>query len=301
MQTSRRTLLIGLAAAALPLRAWSLTTLTLGDATLDTLSDGHLVLPGAFLFGAMDPATAAPILARHHIDPEAQIEPPCNLTLLRDGTNTVLFDAGSGPSFMPTAGKVVDALDALGLAPEDVTHVVFTHGHPDHLWGVLDDFDEPLFANARHLMGRVERDYWSAPETLDSIGEARAIFAAGAQRRLEALGDRIEVFGDGETVAPGVVALATHGHTPGHTSFLVSVGEETAMVVGDAIGNAHVAFEAPELPTGSDQDMAMAAATRRALLDQLATDEIPLIGFHLPDGGLGLAERQGDAFRFVPL
>ncbi len=301
MRISRRMLLCGLGASALAPRVWAQTSLALGTVTLDTLSDGNLVLPGAFLFGAMDPAAAAPILARHHVDPAAQIEPPCNLTLLRDGTNTVLFDAGSGPSFMPSAGKILDAFDLLGIAPDDVTHVIFTHGHPDHLWGVLDDFDEPLFANARHLMGRVERDYWSAPETLGSIGEARAIFAAGAQRRLEVLGDRIEVFDDGATVAPGVIAQVTAGHTPGHTSFLVTSGATTAMVVGDAIGNAHVAFEAPELPTGSDQDMAMAAATRRALLDQLATDGIPLIGFHLPEGGLGQAERAGDAYRFVPL
>lgn len=71
------------------------------------------------------------------------------------------------------------------------------------------------------------------------------------------------------------------------------------MVVGDALGNHHVAFERPDWASGSDQDGTMAAATRTTLLDQIAADQMRLIGYHLPGGGIGRAERVDGAYRFV--
>ena len=175
-------------ATALPGRVWANATLQLGGIRIDTLSDGNLVLPGSFTYGEIPADELAPVLARHGKSADT-VTPDCNVTLLRDGTNTVLFDAGSGPGFQPTAGKLADAMDALGVAPEDVTHVVFTHGHPDHLWGILDDFDDPVFAGARHMMGRIEFDYWRDPDTVNGIGESRASFAVGARRRLDQMAE----------------------------------------------------------------------------------------------------------------
>ncbi|MBK5945061.1 MBL fold metallo-hydrolase [Rhodobacter veldkampii DSM 11550] len=303
MQFTRRVILrsaaAALAAAGLPHRLWAANTLTMGGVTLDTLSDGHLVLPRDFILGGLPEAELAPILDRYGITGDA-LMPPCNVTLLRDGTNTVLFDVGSGPDFQPTAGKLGDALAALGLTPEDVTHVVFTHAHPDHLWGLLDEFDEPVFANATHMIGKAEWDYWMDPATVDSIGTSRTAFAVGARRRLEAMQDRIATFGDGEEILPGIASRLSPGHTPGHMAFELRSGSESVMVVGDAIGNHHVGFERPLWKSGSDQDPDMAAPTRAALLDQIATGQMRLIGFHLPEGGLGRAEKTADGYRFVP-
>jgi len=305
MLTRRRLLTIAGAASVtlggvmLPLRrAWASTTLELGTTRIDTLSDGHLVLPGDFMLGDVSPEEKAALTAKYAIP--AQIESPCNITLLRDGTNTVIFDVGSGPDFMPTAGKLSEALDALGVAPEDVTHVVFTHAHPDHLWGVLDDLDEPVFANARHLMGAKEHGYWTDPATAETIGEARKTFAAGALRRLETLGDRIEIFEDGQEVLPGVGAMATYGHTPGHMAFQVVQGNGSALIVGDAIGNATMAFGEPARHSGADQDGEKGAKTRAALMAMLADKAVPMVGYHLPEGGIGRVEKTGDAFKFIP-
>ena len=72
--------------------------------------------------------------------------------------------------------------------------MVFTHAHPDHIWGLLDEFDDPLFTEATYMMGRDEWDYWWNPETVNTIGEARAAFAVGAKRRMEAIEDAVELF-----------------------------------------------------------------------------------------------------------
>jgi glyoxylase-like metal-dependent hydrolase (beta-lactamase superfamily II) len=274
------------------------TEMTLGSARLTTLSDGHLQLPRDFMLGDLDPEKAAPILAEHGITGD-MLEPPCNLTLYREDANTVLFDAGSGSGFMPSAGKLRSALDAAGVAPGDITHVLFTHAHPDHLWGVLDDFDDPLFTNATHMIGQAEWAYWTDPDTVDTIGEDRASFAVGAARRLAAIEDMVEHFKDGDEVLPGIMAHASFGHTPGHMSFEIRRGSDAVMVVGDAIVNGHLAVERPAWPSGSDQDPETGIATRLRLLDMLATERMPMVGFHLPDGGLGRVERTDGAYRFV--
>ncbi|MFN3971279.1 MAG: MBL fold metallo-hydrolase [Gemmobacter sp.] len=295
--------LLGIAAAALtapltPTRVWAADTLTLGSRRIDTLSDGSLTLPGDFILGGMPQDEMQAIMARHSL-PSDVLTPPCNVTLLRDGDRRILFDAGSGPDFQPTAGKLVEALDLLGLGPDDITHVVLTHAHPDHLWGVLNDFDEPVFANAEHLIARAEHDYWTDPGTVASIGEERTAFAVGAARRLQAVADRMRLFDAGEEVLPGVTARATAGHSPGHTSFILHGAGGAALVTGDALGNHHVAFERPDWPSGQDQDRAAAAAMRPGLLDQIVAEDMAVIGFHLPGGGIGRVERSQGAFRFV--
>lgn len=290
-----------MAAFALPptARSWAKNSLTLGAKRIDTIHDGSLVLPGNFIFEPMPQDALAPILQQYNL-PRDRLTPDCNMTLVRDEDNVILFDVGSGPSFQPTAGKALQALEALDLSVEDVTHIVFTHGHPDHLWGLLDDFDDPLFPNATHMIGKTEWDYWMDPNTVNTIGTARAAFAVGAQRRLEVIEDAITFFKDGEEILPGIAARASVGHTPGHMSFEVRDGSESLMIIGDAIGNHHVAFERPDWASGSDQDQPKAAKSRASLLDQIASENMRLIGFHLPNGGIGRAERHETGYRFVP-
>lgn len=299
MQFTRRFLLQGAALSSLaPQLAWAQSSLTSGDATLDTLSDGHLVLPKSFSLGEMARLDADDILGRYGITGDT-LTPDCNLTLLRSGGRTILFDVGAGPDFMPTAGKLLNAFERLGADPFDVTDVVFTHAHPDHIWGLLDDFGDLNFPDANYFIGSKEWQYWSDPNTVATIGDARQTFAVGAASRLALLADRINLFEDGAEVVPGVAARATHGHTPGHMAFEVRLGNESVMIVGDSIVNHHTAFERPTWPSGSDQDQELAITTRVSLLDQLASAQMHMVGYHLPDGGLGRVERRGDGYVFV--
>ncbi|SDE39738.1 MBL fold metallo-hydrolase [Ruegeria marina] len=304
MTLTRRILMSRLGAglaltAVAPLRAWSAVETQLGTARITSLSDGYLTLPASFMFGSIPQDELAPLVAHYGLQGDT-LKPDCNVTLLQVEGRNVLFDAGSGSAFQDSVGQLVDALDAVGLGPGDITDVIFTHAHPDHLWGVLDDFDDPLFASARHMIGRAERDYWLDPATVDTIGADRASFAVGAARRLEAL-EELETFEPGDEILPGVAAVATYGHTPGHMSFEIRSGSEALLVVGDAIGNHHLAFARPDWPSGSDQDQEAGAATRVALLDRLASEQMTMIGYHLPDGGMGRVERGEDGYRFVPL
>ncbi len=299
MQITRRHFLTSaLATSAAPQLLWASTQAQLGNMQIDSLSDGNLTLPAAFILGGMPTDELATIVAKYGLQ-AGSLTPPCNVTLLRYADRKVIFDVGAGPDFQPTAGKLASAFDALGVSADEITDVVFTHGHPDHLWGLLDEFDEPVFANAAHHFGQVEFDYWTDPNTVSTIGTERTTFAVGAARRLSAFADHFSFFNDGEEILPGVAARATVGHTPGHMSFELRDGSQSMLVVGDALGNHHVAFERPGWVSNSDQDGPTAAKTRLGLLDQLAAEQMPFLGFHLPEGGIGRAERMGDSYRFV--
>ena len=296
---ARRAVLRGLGAlAAAPLLTGPVRAeIALGDgASLVTVSDGHLILPPDLVFGPMPQEELAEALRPLGIAPTDRLEPACNVTLLRRGDRVVLFDAGAGPDFQPTAGHLAAALEVAGITADAVTDVIFTHAHPDHLWGVLDGFDEPTFPRARHHIGAVERAYWSDPATVQSIDPARQSFVVGAARRIEALGERISILRAGLEPVPGVEVIETFGHTPGHLSFQI----EDVLILGDALSNHHVAFARPAWNSGSDQDMPTAAQTRVRLLDRIVADDLRIVGFHLPGGGIGRVEPRERGFRFVP-
>jgi glyoxylase-like metal-dependent hydrolase (beta-lactamase superfamily II) len=303
MTVARRTFLKGGAAVAagavIGLPASRIhAQLALGDIQIDVVSDGSLTLPGSFIFDTMPQDQLLPILEQYGQSPDV-LTPPCNVTLMRQGARTVLFDVGSGSDFSPNTGVLIESLDALGVTPEDITDIVFTHAHPDHLWGLLDDFDDPLFPDANYMIGKAEWEYWMNPNTVHEIGEARASFAVGAERRLAMIEDQIAFFNDGEEIMSGVLARATTGHTPGHMALEVRHGTEGVMILGDCIGNDHIAFAKPEWQSGSDQDPEMAAATRVSLMDQLAHEKTRVIGYHLTGNGLGYVDKTADGYAFV--
>lgn len=297
----RRDFLVSAAATSLVGLAkpsWAVSSLNLGEFQVDIVSDGHLTLPASFTFSGMPEDEIADLMRRHGLSKEG-LQPDCNLTLLRQGDRAILFDVGAGPNFMDSAGKVVDALSEIDVDPGDVTDVVFTHAHPDHIWGILDDFDDPLFSEATYHISEAEINYWTDPNTVHTIGETRQAFAAGAARYLAAIEDSIVRFKPEREILSGIYARATPGHTPGHTSFEVRNGGESLLVVGDAIGNHHVAFEQPQWEANSDQDKALGAQSRTSLIEQLAVEKTKLIGFHFPYPGIGFVEKSGSGYKWV--
>lgn len=300
----RRTVLAGLAAFAatgLPTAgARAAAPLRVGEATVQTLSDGTLSSPLAFMLpkaprpeiealfaSAGQPAEAGPI--------------PTHASLVRTGKEVVLIDAGAGSSFQDTAGRLGEALEAAGVARESVTRVVFTHAHPDHLWGAIDDFDDSeRFPNATYTVPAEEWDFWTRDDVETRVPDWLKGLAIGSRRTLRRLEARMERRRAGESILPGLTYVATPGHTPGHASVLVESGRAQVLVGGDALSHALISFRRPAWPFGSDLDRDRAARTRLSLLDRLAQERTTLVGFHLPGSGIGLVERSGDAYRFVP-
>ncbi|MBX2881439.1 MAG: MBL fold metallo-hydrolase [Granulosicoccus sp.] len=277
-------------AAALPV---------LESGELQIVSDGQLSLPRSFAFpDSADNEELTELLAAHGLEGDT-LMPDCNVTLWRHADRLILFDVGAGPNFMPGTGQLLENLANLDIDPMEVTDVVFTHAHPDHLWGVLDDFDELICPNATYHMSAIEWDYWRAPGTLDKTPEARQSFVVGARNRMAVIEQVISLFDAGQEVVPGVEAIATYGHTPGHTSFSLNTSDGPVVLLGDVLTNVAVSFARPDWHTGADQNPEQAANTRLALLERLVAEQTAIVGFHLPHPGVGRVERDGKYYRFA--
>lgn len=298
---SRRTALIGGAALAIAGTAGSLRAaplVSLGDRSVEVVSDGGFELPASMI--ARDrPADEVLALMKADNLPTDTIRNVLNVTLIRDGETLTLIDCGSGDRFLPGSGKLNEALDAAGIDRGKVARVILTHAHPDHLWGAVDSFDEISFPNATFHLSVADHAFWSSADAASRLPADRAMFAAGALRVLGAIKDRLKTFQPGAEVAPGIVAIDTAGHTVGHTSFAVSGGGRSLIVLGDALTNAAISFRRPKWASGADQDADRAVATRLKLLDMLAKDRLAFIGYHLPVPGLGRTETSDGAYRFI--
>jgi glyoxylase-like metal-dependent hydrolase (beta-lactamase superfamily II) len=222
-----------------------------------------------------------------------------NVSLLRRGKDIILFDCGSGPNFVPGTGKMIEALKAKGITPEMVTHVIFSHGHPDHLWGALDDFDTPAFPNAKYFFPGVEWDYWFGADIYSKLPEDRHSFAAGAQRILKILEPVVQKYKAGEECVSGVAAIATPGHTPGHMAFEMQTEQGLVIVGADAITHPILSFQKPDWAGAFDEDADLAAKSRRLLLSKAVSEKALFVGYHLPNGGIGRIEAKDGAFRFI--
>ena len=285
-------------ARTLPAFAAAPYTIKHGAFELAVVSDGHLVLPTSFL--APDaPAAQRDALLKAAGQTGEQYNSPTNVTLIRSGTDLILVDMGSGDRFMPTAGKLWDNLKTAGIDKAEITKVVFTHGHPDHLWGAIDELDELIMPDATFYVASAEWNFWTGDNATRGLPPERAGFVTGARRNYAAIKGKMKMVKGGDEIVPGLRIADTPGHTQGHVS-LELVGGDGLIIGGDALTHPLISFQHPEWKPLADHVPDQAVATRRKLLDRLATDRSRLIGFHLPYPGVGTVERKDGAYRFVP-
>ena len=262
------------------------------------LSDGHLVVPTGLLAGNVGQADVASYLTSRGLGPD-RVKFHINVALVKTGTGHVLIDAGSGGTWEPTAGRLAESLEAAGVRAEEIGTVVITHAHPDHIWGLIDELDNSLrFPAARYLVSAREFEFWTSTEAARLPGPIAGI-AAGAKRVLKAIAERTTRISPGSEILPGMVAIDSAGHTPGHISLLLTSGSRQLLFVADAMQNNHIAVAHPEWQPRSDMDGAKAAASRRRLLDLAATDKLEVLCYHIPFPGLGRIERKGSAFLWL--
>ena len=287
----------GFAARALPAVAATPYAFRHGAFDVTVVSDGHLVLPTTFLAPDAPPPERDAILKAAGQTGE-QYNSPTNITLIRTSSDLILIDMGSGDRFMPTAGKLWDNLKAAGIDKSKVTKVVFTHGHPDHLWGTVDELDDLVTPDAAFYVASAEWDFWTGENATRGLPAERAGFVTGARRNYTAIKDRVKMIKAGDEIVSGLRIIDTPGHTQGHVSIELA-GADGLIVGGDALIDPVIYFRHPEWYYTGDHMPDQAAATRRKLLDRLAADRSKLIGFHLPYPGVGTVERKDSAYRFV--
>ena len=291
----RRALILLGAAAIVPLFVRQGRTASTG-AEPQLLSDGQLDLTLGFVF----PDTPSEALQAEigSSDRNMMLALPCTVPLLIDGERKILFDAGSGPHFMDNAGTLLESMQAAGIGADQITDIVFTHCHPDHLWGVTDDFDELSFPNATYHLRHEEFEFWNNPDIASQIPEEIRTFAVGAAARLPRIADQTQFFSDGAEILPGIEAMATPGHTPGHTSFVVHMDGDPVMLTGDVVSHAATVAH-PDWHWGTDQNPKQASETRMRVLDRLRADKMRALTYHMDPPGIGRVVNSDGMTRWV--
>ncbi|MDR6289620.1 MULTISPECIES: MBL fold metallo-hydrolase [Inquilinus] len=278
--------------------------LRIGDIDVLVVSDGVLPLPTAMLAHNIDPAVRAAWLKDMFLPPDA-FDWALNVVVVRSGGQTILIDAGLGSDpdlHLPRAGQLIKRLEAAGIDLAEVTDVVLTHMHMDHVGGLLvDGVKERLRPDLRIHVSAAEVKFWEAPDFShvsmppgfpDALRSAAKHFVAEYRGQLR-------TFEEEHEVAPGVVVRRTGGHTPGHSVVRVASGGDGLTFAGDLVFA--VGFEHPDWYNGFEHDPEESARVRGRLLRELAETGDLLVATHLPFPSVGRVAAAGDAFRWVPV
>jgi glyoxylase-like metal-dependent hydrolase (beta-lactamase superfamily II) len=234
---------------------------------------------------------------RHLLDDDGLVVMSLGVLLVRTAGQVVLVDLGWGPASMDVGdgsagtrtirgrgGSMVDNLGKLGVRPEDVDAVVFSHLHGDHTGWIVDPAtatgsgSEPgrgTFPNAVHHLSEAEWGYWTS-------GGPGSAGPSPSAEQLAVLATRLSFVGDGDVPVPGINVMATPGHTPGHLSFVISSGEDRAVVLGDAV-HCPIEIGEPELVFSADIDPALAQRTRAHIEQELTRPGTVSAGPHFAD------------------
>jgi glyoxylase-like metal-dependent hydrolase (beta-lactamase superfamily II) len=272
-----------------------------GNFEVIALNDGAFDLPIGMFLGT-DPAEAAKLLSARSL-PADKSPTAVNAFLVNTGDKIVLIDSGSGSLMGPALGRFAANLASFGIDPANVDIVAMTHIHPDHFGGLMTAERKIAFPKAQFVVSEADTKFWLSEEVAAKApADAKPFFdmARASVSPCVAAGNT-KFITDGQEVAPGITAHSAPGHTPGHTMYRVTSGNDTLLIWGDIIHSYALQFAHPDWAIAFDIDPPGAISTRQKVFDMVATDKLAIAGAHVPFPGIGHVVKAGTAYAYEPL
>jgi glyoxylase-like metal-dependent hydrolase (beta-lactamase superfamily II) len=315
---SRRAMLAGAAAtavaplAATPARAAapafgaqvpSFYRYKVGSFECTSISDGARTFPMPDGFVKNVPKDQALAAAEEAYMPKGMVTVPFNPQVINTGAKIVLIDTGFGPTPNAPVGKLIPHMTAAGIDPKAVDVVVISHLHPDHANGIKLADGSLAFPNAEIMVPAQDWAFWMSDENMAKAQDNAMMKAyfANTRKVFDGLHDKVTKYEWGKEVAPGITAIATPGHTPGHTSFAVASGNARVLLQQDVTNIPELFLRHPDWHVAYDVDPIKAAETRHKFYDMAAAEKATVVGFHFTFPSIGHVEKDGTGYRLVPI
>jgi len=270
-----------------------------GDIEVTALLDGYMAIPHAFVVGYDDAAARQSTKQAHRRFTEDMVSFPVNGYVIRTGSEVILIDAGA-PSFLaPGVGGLAANLRAAGFDPKDITTVLMTHLHVDHIGGLLSGDGKKQFVNAAFVCAQAEWDFLHDDAVRAAAPEEFRPVIDLARNNVASYTDQQTLFTGEKELFTGITSIPLPGHTPGHTGYAIHSNGESLLIWGDVIHLTTMQFANPDWGVVFDADREMAKKTRIAMFDRASADQMAVAGMHIDFPGIGYVERSGDSYRYV--
>ena len=274
-----------------------------GSFECTSINDGARTFPMPDTFVRNVPKEQALAAAEAAYMPKGMVTVPFNPQIINTGSKLVLIDAGYGPGIAPSVGLLPAGMAAAGIDPKAIDIVILSHLHPDHINGVKAADGKVAFPNAEIMAPAQDWAFWMSDENA-AKAEANPMmkaYFANTRKILSDLASKVTKYEWGKEVAPGITAVDTHGHTPGHTSFVVASGSSKALIQSDVTNIPELFLRNPDWHVMFDVDPQQAAVTRHTFYDMAAAEKALIIGFHFAFPSMGHVEKAGAGYRLVPI
>jgi glyoxylase-like metal-dependent hydrolase (beta-lactamase superfamily II) len=324
-ELTRRTVLTGTVAASaatalipltsyVPVRAASAVSkqapgfyrYKVGSFECTSINDGARSFPMPDAFVRNVPKAEALAAAEAAYMPKGMVTVPFNPQVINNGSKLVLIDCGWGVGmFEPSKGAIgrtLSNLVAAGVDPKSVDVVLMSHLHPDHTNGIRAADGSMAFPNAEIMVPANDWTFWMSEENAAKAqsNEMMKGYFANVRKVYSGIEGKVTKYEWGKEVAPGITAIDTHGHTPGHTSFVVSSGSSKVLIQSDVTNIPEFFLRNPDWHVMYDVDPVEAANTRRKFYDMASAEKALIVGFHFNFPSLGYVEKDGAKYRLVP-
>ncbi len=270
-----------------------LNYIKIGSAKITVLEDGYLNIPKEVL------TNISPEIEKSLTDnPEGELAlSNINSFLIEKDEQKLLVDAGCRDIFGPTCGLFPKQLEKIGITPEKITDIFFTHLHPDHIGGAITKDGKPVFINASIKIPEKEIDFWSRDDFKDVEANGKS-FADLAKSIFKSYDGKISSVSNEDEIIKNVHVVDMPGHTPGHSGFRIDEGNESFIHLGDILHLPNIQLENPNISLLFDVDMQQGLQTRKMLFDMVSKDKLMCSGGHMLAPKFGYIEKSGIGYKF---
>ncbi len=277
-----------------------------GDFEISVVTDGAATfpLPDKFVQNHSKAEVQDALVAAYQ--PAGTVTIPFTPIVINTGPRLVLIDTGYGPEMhVKTKGRIgqlPENLAAAGIDPKLIDTVIISHMHQDHVFGLRTADGALAFPNAEILVPALDWAYWMSDEEMNKLpeGYTKSVYP-GIRKTFVGLENKVTKYEWGKEIITGITTMATPGHTPGHTSFVIASGSAKLLVQSDVTNIPQLFLRNPTWQVMYDVDPLAATETRKKFYDMASAEKFVIQGFHFPFPSAGHVEKDGSDYRLVPI